>query len=104
MFYTRLFDRKSAERMTEPSPPFEDEQELEPDPPADAPRSTASSRFTGSLLRASPEKPRADRNREKAAKLNIDYDSLHEQSLASAAATHAKLVSDRAPGLLSLRG
>jgi hypothetical protein len=58
------------------------------------------SRGSRSVDRRLSEKPRADRNREKATLLGRDYNELHEQSLATAAKIYAQLVEDRAPLLL----
>jgi hypothetical protein len=57
------------------------------------------SRASRSLERRVSEKSREDRNREKAAMLNIDYEALREESRASAAQIYAKLVEDRVPFL-----
>jgi hypothetical protein len=94
--------------MSEPpaSPaPLEGEPDAEAPPPPqppvlEAPRSLTGSRASGTVPRVTPEKPRADRNREKAAMLKIDYDALHAASLVSAAEKHARLVRERAPALL----
>jgi hypothetical protein len=109
-----LFEPKSGIRMSEPPPiPQVEEQDEaespapppanadEPGPPtggSDSPGALRSqSRTSRTQDRRVHEKPRADRNREKAELLNVDYEALHQQSVATATQIYAKLLEARAP-------
>jgi hypothetical protein len=85
---TSMSDAPADQAQASPAP--ENSAPLEPDADGSGTKSrTLTARFS--------EKPRADRNREKAELLNIDYDALHQESLAKAEEIYAKLVEDRAP-------